>query len=223
MSDMTSNLVNGRASQFSQIRERDSAQILVPTKETTMKRILPTLLALLVVAEGQIEVKRRVRCIARHCDDLAEKEVVTVIEDMPETPVDEEPEDDTEVNKEAEPEPEEPVRLCSPDGDGYFGSSLGESTVVEYTFGLETVPLADLPKVFENIRVSLEDVLLTTFFPLACQQQNTAQARQASAVSGFRFDPTLEPAGGTYLVEGLIIDEQFSDTFFLSKNSVPRL
>lgn len=78
-------------------------------------------------------------------------------------------------------------KYCSPDVNGYYGSTMGTPYEIAFGFEAETAPGADLDQVKNAIHDSIETALLTTFFPTMCQKEGTTYD---SEVTGFHFDPT---------------------------------
>jgi len=86
--------------------------------------------------------------------------------------------------------------FCKPDGDGYFGSTMGNSVPVTYGLAIEYSPDADLFSIFSQISHLVEKTLLTYFFPEECKY-STNRIRKARILSdvpltGFRFTRELE-------------------------------
>lgn len=78
------------------------------------------------------------------------------------------------------------TKYCSPDENGYYGSTMGTPYEIIFGFEAETAPNADVENVVSVIHESVETALLTTFFPTMCQKGTEPYD---SHVSGFHFDP----------------------------------
>ena len=92
--------------------------------------------------------------------------------------------------------------FCKPDGDGYFGSTMGNSVPVTYGLAIEYSPDADLFSIFSQISHLVEKTLLTYFFPEECKY-STNRIRKARILSdvpltGFRFTRELEKMPGEF-------------------------
>lgn len=77
-------------------------------------------------------------------------------------------------------------KVCSPDVNGYYGSTMGTPYEIKFGFEAETEPGADLDEVKHAIHESVETILLTTFFPTMCQKG--VSTPYESEVTGFHFD-----------------------------------
>jgi hypothetical protein len=90
---------------------------------------------------------------------------------------------------------------CSPDENGYYGSTAGTASMVTFGFGVETTPGTDMSKVFPAILESVENVLLTTFFPTLCYFGESSGRMDVDPsrnldIHGFRFDPESNQYAG---------------------------
>lgn len=91
--------------------------------------------------------------------------------------------------------------FCSPDSDGYFGSTLGFNVPVEFAFAVEYAPDADINAIFYQIDLLVEDTLLGGFFPKDCKY-STKQALKSRnlstrSITGFRFITGFQEMAGT--------------------------
>jgi hypothetical protein len=77
-------------------------------------------------------------------------------------------------------------KYCTPDENGYYGSTMGTPFEIVFGFEAETAPNADVNDVVNVIHESVETALLTTFFPTMCQK---GKEPYDSHVTGFHFDP----------------------------------
>jgi len=74
---------------------------------------------------------------------------------------------------------------CSPDENGYYGSTMGTPHEIIFGFEAETAPNADVDDVVNVIHESVVTALLNTFFPTMCRK---AKEPYDSHVTGFHFD-----------------------------------
>lgn len=79
------------------------------------------------------------------------------------------------------------AKYCSPDPNGYYGSTMGTPSEIIFGFEAETAPNANVDEVIDSIHESVETALLTTFFPTMCQK---GKEPYDSHVTGFHFNPS---------------------------------
>lgn len=84
------------------------------------------------------------------------------------------------------------AKYCSPDENGYYGSTAGTPSEVIFGFGVETAPDTDMSKVFPAIHESVEYALLSVSFPTLCLN---GEPSRHSHVHGFWFDPANQYVG----------------------------
>ena len=75
-------------------------------------------------------------------------------------------------------------KYCSPDENGYYGSTAGTPSEVIFGFGVETAPDTDLRDVFHSIHESVENAVLSVFFPTLCLNRESSRPLD---VHGFWF------------------------------------
>ena len=91
--------------------------------------------------------------------------------------------------------------FCTPDSDGYFGSTVGFNIPVEFAFAVEYAPDADINAIFYLIDLFIEDTILGGFFPKECKY-STKQALKSRNLSdrpinGFHFIAEFQEMAGT--------------------------
>jgi hypothetical protein len=84
------------------------------------------------------------------------------------------------------------AKYCSPDENGYYGSTGGTPSEVIFGFGVETAPNTNMRDVLPSINESVENALLSVFFPTLCLNRESSRRLE---VHGIWFDPANQYAG----------------------------
>jgi hypothetical protein len=106
------------------------------------------------------------------------------------------------------------ISPCKPERDGYFGSTSGIPTILQYGFEMESIisSTTDIADALEIIRERIMDVLLSYSFPTICMighdlstsnsnsnnHNRTAFISKIDSVTGFHFEDDFD-AVRTYL------------------------
>lgn len=90
------------------------------------------------------------------------------------------------------------ISPCKPERDGYFGSTSGPPTIIQYGFEMESIinRSADITDALDTIREHVMDVLLSYTFPTICawSRELTTSSSSSShnytvnSVTGFHFE-----------------------------------
>ena len=80
--------------------------------------------------------------------------------------------------------------FCQPTPEGFFGSTVGESLLIKYSFGLEVKPGSDMKEVFQAFSEAIEDFLIGKYYGDICTYHNPDRRR----LNGFKFNPVLHDA-----------------------------
>jgi hypothetical protein len=101
------------------------------------------------------------------------------------------------------------ISPCKPERDGYFGSTSGNPTVIQYGFEIESIihGSTDIADALDAIRERMMDVILSYTFPTICtldrdlsttNSNRTSLIYKIDKVTGFLFEDDFD-AVRTYL------------------------
>ena len=88
--------------------------------------------------------------------------------------------------------------ICLPDENGRVGATDGESSVILYAFGMETLKGSSIDDVLYSFKTNLQMYLIEEYLPEDCITIPTTRMLQEQGVVGFRFDEDLDDISGTF-------------------------
>lgn len=89
------------------------------------------------------------------------------------------------------------VTICLPDSEGKVGSIDGESFVLLYGFGMETLAGSSIDDILYSVKTSLQMFLIEEYLPEECSSFPMGRRLQENGVKGFDFDEELDAVAGT--------------------------